>query len=221
MVKVSVITPLWNQAGLTHNFLARNWQLYQSRPEVEFVVVDNGSTDHTPKILKHWIETMGDQLKVIELEKNIGFGPGNNRGATEAAGDILAFLSNDVIATGDYITPIQNAVQEGALFGPQLLDYDTGWNTFGGVTTPYLAGWCLFCTKATWGTLGGFDERFVPCDYEDIDLSFTAAKKDIDLVEVTLPLNHLFGQSARVLDGGRETVTLKNQERFKAKWNLK
>ncbi len=46
-MKISVITPVWNRADLTMQFLRLNWGLYGSRHDVEFVVVDNGSTDDT------------------------------------------------------------------------------------------------------------------------------------------------------------------------------
>ena len=64
---VSVIVPVWNKSDLTHQFLFRNWQLYKNRIDVEFIVVDNGSTDNTDKILFRWREVMGNRLTVIVL----------------------------------------------------------------------------------------------------------------------------------------------------------
>lgn len=217
---VSIITPVWNKSDLTHQFLFKNWQLYKNRADVEFVIVDNGSTDNTNKILAQWVEVMGGRLTVAVRQSNIGFGPGNNLGATEAAGDTLVFISNDVIPKGDYITAIEQGVKDDVLIGPQLLDYDTGWNKFGDTLIPYLGGWCLACNRATWDKIGGFDERYVPCDYEDIDLSYTAQQKGIELTAIGLPLQHLFGQSAVNLEGGREKTTLKNRSLFMKKWNL-
>lgn len=217
---VSIITPVWNKSELTHQFLFKNWQLYQHRPEIEFVIVNNGSTDNTGRVLNQWVGIMGKRLVVVELPENTGFGPGNNRGAEAAKGLILVFLSNDVLPKRDYITPIQEAMTNNVLFGPDLLDYDTGWNKFGDTLIPYLAGHCLACTRKTWETLGGFDDRYVPCDYEDIDLSYTAQQKGIELRALNLPLQHMFGQSAMNLSGGRGKATLKNQALFKKKWNL-
>lgn len=217
---VSVIVPVWNKSDLTHQFLFKNWQLYQNRIDVEFIIVDNGSTDNTDKILSQWQEVMGSRLTVVALPANIGFGPGNNLGTQEASGDVLIHMSNDVIPKGDYITAIEQSVEDDALVGPQLLDYDTGWNKFGDTLVPYLGGWCLACNRKTWDKIGGFDERFVPCDYEDIDLSYTAQQKGVELKAIGLPLSHMFGQSAVNIDGGRESTTLKNQVLFREKWNL-
>lgn len=215
---ISVITPVWNQSQLTHLFLFQNWQFYEKRPDVEFVVINNGSVDNTFRVLDIWRELMGSHLKVINLPENIGFGPANNKGAKEAKGDTLVFISNDVIVQGDYISLLP--IGDNQLCGPELIGFDTGWNKFNGATIPYLAGWCLACTRKTWDTLGGFDERFIPVDYEDMDLSYTAQQKDIELKAFSLPLKHMFGQSAVHIEGGREKVTFKNQERFKEKWGL-
>lgn len=217
---VSVIVPVWNQSNLTHQFLFRNWQLYQQKPEIEFVIVNNGSTDNTLKVLEQWQAIMGKRLVIANLPDNIGFGPGNNWGAEIAKSLILIFISNDVLIKGDYIMPIKDTITKDALYGAELLDYDTGWNKFGDVLIPYLTGWCVACTCKTWHKLGGFDERYFPCDYEDIDLSYTAQQKGIELRPLSLPLQHISGQSAIALEGGREKVTLRNQALFKEKWKL-
>lgn len=222
MVKTSIITPIWNKSEVTHHFLYHNWRVYQTIPEVEFIVIDNGSQDNTPSILVHWKKTMGDRLVIHTNPENRGFGPANNQGAELARGDILIFLSNDVIAMSDYVSIIKQELEciPTDLLGAQLLAYDTGWNKFGDEIVPYLAGWCVACTKSTWKQLGGFDERYVPCDYEDLDLSLTAKQEGIPIRQVHLPLEHAFGQSAAQLEGGREAITLKNRELFKEKWDF-
>jgi len=221
-LKTSVITPVWNRADLTRQFLWRNATLYQARPDVEFIIVDNGSTDETSEVLGPFKALLSDRLVIQHNEANVGFGPGHNLGADLAAGEMLVFLSNDVIIANDYITPIEKALAEQpqALVGPELWRHNTGWNTFNGHMIPYLAGWCVACRRATWDKLGGWDERYVPCDYEDIDLSYTATQIGIPLVHVQLPLEHMFGQSAQKLDGGRLQITYQSQAKFKEKWNL-
>ena len=218
----SIITPIWNRADLTADFLLKNWRLYASREDVEFILVDNGSTDHTHVVIAQFQGIMGNRLFVCRNEENRGFGPGHNQGAGAANGDVLIFLSNDVTPLGDYVTPIVQALEEEptALVGPEMLRRDTGWNTFNGTTIAYLAGHCIACKRATWETLGGWDERYVPCDYEDIDLSYTAIQKGVPLVEVLLPLHHAFGHSAAQLSGGRLAITMRSQAKFKEKWGF-
>lgn len=221
-MNVSVITPVWNRADLTASFLMRNWSLYMNRADVEFIIVDNASADHTALVLSQFQGTMNGRLVVNHNQVNRGFGPGHNQGADMADGEVLIFLSNDVTPHGDYVGPIVEALEEDpdALVGPEMLRHDTGWNTFNGHTIAYLAGWCVACKQATWRVLEGWDERYVPCDYEDIDLSYTALRKGIPLVEVPLPLSHAFGQSAQALSGGRHAITMRSQAKFKEKWGL-
>ena len=221
-MNTSIITPIWNRADLTADFLLKNWHLYASREDVEFILVDNGSTDNTPMVILQMRNVMGDRLGVHRNLQNTGFGPGHNQGAGAANGDVLIFLSNDVTPLADYVTPIVQALAEEptALVGPEMLRRDTGWNTFNGTTIAYLAGHCIACKRATWETLGGWDERYVPCDYEDIDLSYTAIQKGVPLVEIPLPLKHLFGQSAAQLSEGRLAITMRSQAKFKEKWGF-
>jgi len=130
MIDTSVIVPVWNRADLTRRFLGQNWQRYQDNLTVEWIVIDNGSTDITSSMLEYWQGAMGDRLTVITQSENIGFGPANNLGADTAQGDTLVFISNDVEVNGDYIAPLVGSVRKApnALHGAQLFDWNTGWN---------------------------------------------------------------------------------------------
>jgi GT2 family glycosyltransferase len=213
---------------LTARWLSQNWHQYAAsilagHEGAEWIIVDNGSTDDTQDILAHCKTMFGEHLKIISLNENIGFGPGNNKGAEIAKGDTLAFISNDVQVLGDYITPIEVLYcysQGNVLFGPEIWEINTGWNTFDLGIIPYVAGWCVIVKAALWGPLCKWDERFVPCDYEDIDLSYQVVRGGGTLTKLDLPLNHDSGKSAEALPGGRLAVTLDNQKRFMDKWGL-
>lgn len=62
--------------------------------DYEVVLVDNNSGDNSFSILK---KLNGENIRVIETEKNGGFGYGNNRGAEIAKGDLYFFLNSDTI----------------------------------------------------------------------------------------------------------------------------
>jgi len=53
-----------------------------------------------------------------------------------------------------------------------------------------------------------------------MDLSLAAQRQGRELVALDLPLRHAFGQSASRLPGGRELHTVRNRDRFVAKWGL-
>jgi len=216
-MKTSVITPVWNRSALTHSFLFQNWRLYQGQA-VEFVISDNGSTDNTYAVLDTWQDKMGKQLNVISNPRNEGFPIACNQGARAAVGDVLLFLNNDVVIGGDYIAPILAALEmyPYALVGAEVLGFDTGWNKFGELVIPYVPGWCVACTRQKFDDVGGFDEQYSPCDYEDIDFSYGAKTY---LHAVKLPIRHLSGQSGTQMPN-RRAITERNRVKFAEKWGL-
>jgi glycosyltransferase involved in cell wall biosynthesis len=156
MKKISIITPVWNRSDLTARWLLQNWSRYAGCAGIEWIIINNGSTDDTLQLLENCKKMMGDALKIISLENNVGFGPANNIGAVVSKGQILAFISNDVQVLGDYITPIKVAYRYDhgkVLFGPEIWENNTGWNTFDLGTIPYVAGWCVIVEKRHCGDL--------------------------------------------------------------------
>lgn len=216
MGKVSVITPVWNSSQHTARYLIQAYQAYRASKDVEFIIIDNGSTDNTFYMLPEYLRKM-DNLRVITNEENRGFPVACNQGARKATGDLLLFLNNDVTIFGDYVSQLLAVMDDDILAGPELNEHNTGWNKFGELTIPYLAGWCLALTKATYEALGGFDERYTPCDYEDVDLCYGAVKAGLNLVRLELPIRHISGGSAMP---DRLAITERNRVRFAEKWGL-
>jgi GT2 family glycosyltransferase len=221
-----LITPVWNKGDLTHQHLSGHWYFYQGRPSVTFTIVDNGSTDGTKAILKTWHKVMRERLIIISNKENEGFARACNQGAADTKADILVFVNNDIVVQGDYLRHIESALakEPDSLTGPAYLDYDTGWNRFRSasgkeIIIPYLAGWCLGLHWLDFVTLGGFDERYSPADYEDLDFCYQASQHGYKLVGLDIPLAHLGGQSGFQLENRRE-ITSRNREKFKEKWGL-
>ncbi len=94
-MKVSIVTISFNQA----RFLERTIRsvLSQNHADVEYIVVDPGSTDGSREI----IERYRDQIHKIILDPDRGAADGLNRGFTHATGEIFGFLnSDDVLLPG-------------------------------------------------------------------------------------------------------------------------
>src|SRR6266513_1706111 len=66
--------------------------LHQSYPNIELIVVDDGSTDQTQQMLKSY----DDKIRVV-YQKNSGPAAAWNRGIKESQGEIIAFLGSDDI----------------------------------------------------------------------------------------------------------------------------
>jgi len=101
---VSLVTPTYNQA----EFLAHtiNSVLSQTYPNIEYLVIDDGSTDETPQI----IEAYAGRLKYIK-QSNIGQAATLNRGWNIASGSLLGYLSSDDCLKPTAITELVNALQ--------------------------------------------------------------------------------------------------------------
>lgn len=85
---VSVIIPTFNRAGVVTR--AIDSVLGQTYRPVEVVVVDDGSTDDTPQVLR----TYGAAI-VSVVQDNAGPSGARNRGIRESKGDFIAFLDSD------------------------------------------------------------------------------------------------------------------------------
>ncbi len=218
---ISIITPVWNYANLTAQYLFYNDIHYLDDPDVQWIIIDNGSKDGTGGILQYWKDIIGDRLVILKNETNMGFSVACNQGAARADGNILLFLNNDILIKGDYIAPLEKALAHNpnSLAGPKLANSDTGWNVFGDKLISYLIGWCLAMPKEIFVDLGGFDERFSPAYYEDIDLCYNALQKGYDLQQVWVPLQHLGEQSGGQLKD-KQGITEANRVKFAEKWGL-
>src|SRR5689334_19825269 len=87
-MSVSVLIPVYNGAQFIRE--AVDSVLAQRDVTVEVIVIDDGSTDETSRIL----ESYGDSIRVLR-QKNGGHVNARNNGAKLAHGEWLAFLDAD------------------------------------------------------------------------------------------------------------------------------
>lgn len=87
---VSAIIPTYNRAHIICE--AVDSVLTQTYPDIEVIVVDDGSKDDTLARLQQY----GDKIRVIS-QANAGPAAARNRGIADARGDLVAFLDSDDI----------------------------------------------------------------------------------------------------------------------------
>ena len=129
---VSVVLPTYNRAALLR--AAIDALLRQDAPadSFELIVVDNNSSDGTPSLLA----AMHDpRLRVIR-ETRQGLSHARNTGIAAAAGEIVAFIDDDVEAARGWVTSIVAALEAhpgvdgvGGRVLPEWRDAPPGWLT--------------------------------------------------------------------------------------------
>ena len=221
MNKVSIAIPIYNRWHLTHQIL---FDIYKNCDNIHEIIIvnDNSPEKEVRDGMDWWLSQKMLPIQEIVLAENVMFLRASNIGMKQCAGDIVITVSNDVRIQSDITTRIRDMLRENPeqMIGGRLLDWDTGWNSFGGQVFPYIEGWLMATTKQGWEEIGYFDERFYPSDMEDIDSSTTA----LTLGYTLTPLNderiqHIGAQSIGY-NPKREAQTKLNKEKFRKKWKL-
>lgn len=187
-LQVSVVIPTHNRLAMLRRCLAALIAQDYPREALEIVVVADGCTDGTAEA------TAGDALPGVRVfsQPSSGAAAARNRGAREAAGDILLFIDDDVIASPGLVAAHAERHRHGrgiAVIGPYVPDLPKArnywlrsvhlyWrNTFDEIGRPghiptyrdVLSG-NLSLRREAFARVGGFDDAFPSCGIEDYEL---------------------------------------------------
>ncbi len=240
--EVSVVIPAYNQLGYTLRCLAALGPALEN-VRAEVIVVDDGSTDATPRLLAPI-----PGLRFLRSERNQGFLRACNMAARHARGDYLHLLNNDTLPLPGSVQALRETFSlfpRAGLVGSMLI-YPSGllqeaggivwedgsaWNygrhkeaerpEFGYVrAADYCSGASIMLPRALWEELGGFDERFAPAYYEDTDLAFRVRQAGRDvLYQPHSRVVHFEGiTSGTDLTSGVKSRQTVNRRAFQKKW---
>ena len=102
MPKVSIIIPVYNDEIYVKRCLDSLVNL--TLKDIEIIVVDDGSTDNTPAILKEYSKKDA-RIKIITQE-NSKQGAARNNGIKNSTGEYISFVDSDDWVDEDYFEKI-------------------------------------------------------------------------------------------------------------------
>jgi glycosyltransferase involved in cell wall biosynthesis/peptidoglycan/xylan/chitin deacetylase (PgdA/CDA1 family) len=109
VIDVSVVVPTYNRASLLDRCLSALAAQEEPDAELEVVVVDDGSTDDTPRVLERYASLLPLRF---ERQPNRGQPAALNRGLRLARGESCLFLDDDVIAGPRFVAEHVRAQRE-------------------------------------------------------------------------------------------------------------
>jgi GT2 family glycosyltransferase len=193
--EISIVVLTWNGRQYLEACLSA-LQL-QEAVSAETILVDNASTDGTAAFVRERFPA----VRIVELERNVGFAAGNNAGARQARGRYLAFLNNDTVPHPGWLRALRAGVDDDSGFvlitsrivymhDPTVLDSaGDGFLRWGGAFKRHhgapielamepaevfgVCGAACLVRRDVFEELGGFDEDFF-ASHEDVDLSYRA-----------------------------------------------
>jgi GT2 family glycosyltransferase len=167
----------------------------------EVLVVDDGGTPETQHALRD-LERRHGWLRVIRNVRNQGFIASCNRGAEEAAGEVVVFLNDDTIPLPGWHHALLRTFRthaDAGVVGGRLVYPDGRLQEAGGVIfrdgsganfgrddfepdaplythvrpVHYCSGALLATPRELFRSMGGFDTTYRPAYYEDTDYCFS------------------------------------------------
>lgn len=243
LIRTSVIISVLNEADFTFQCLKSLFREIDLTAD-EVIVVNNASTDSTTKML----DCFQGFIRVINNETNQGFVGAGNQGASLAVGQYLVFLNNDTVVMPGWLTNLLDTIEKDLSIGavgsmflyPDHKIREAGsiiWKTgeafhYGWGKSPddrrynfqrevdYCSGASLLIRRNLFEQLGGFDRRYEPAYYEDVDICFGVRSLGYKVVyQPRSRLIHFEGVTAgRDEAKGTKKFQGINRKKFYQKW---
>jgi cellulose synthase/poly-beta-1,6-N-acetylglucosamine synthase-like glycosyltransferase len=172
-VPVSIIIPLYNSAEYIERVLDAVFGQRYNGP-VEVIVVNDGSTDHSPELIRHF----GEQGKIrIINQKNQGAATATNTGFQAARYDFIFSIDSDVVLHPDFLQKVIEEFRDpqvGAVqgyyrtprtvsFWARMMGYDVE-KRYDDIPGKYVTQVCTGDTayrRSALDSVGLFDPRFI------------------------------------------------------------
>jgi len=192
-VKISIIIPLLDaERTILHTLRALE---RQTRKDFEVIIVDDGSTDMSAKLLVQFSEQSNLQIKLIHQE-NSGPAKARNTGAEQAEGEALIFLDSDCIPTENWVEEMTrflnrdvagcycgNKARNSESIAARCVEYEMTrrHEKMVGKDIDSISTYSASFLKRVFFECGGFDKQYRQASSEDFDLTFNITRKGYKL----------------------------------------
>ena len=183
-MRVSVVIPTYNRAGFVREAIAS--VLEQDYPDVELIVVDDGSRDGTAAV----VGSFGPAAQYL-WQENRGVSAARNRGVAASTGEFIAFLDSDdlwlphkvseQVAYFEAHPELQAChtdevwIRRGVRVNERRIHRkQDGWQFLASLPRCLISPSAVMMRRALWDRLGGFDEGLPACEDYDLWLRLTA-----------------------------------------------
>ena len=195
----------------------------QTYSDFEAIFVDSASTDGS----LDYVTATHPTVRVIRSDVNLGFGKGNNLGASSAKGKYILFLNPDTIVTKDFLHPLVQELESNPGVGaaqskimrasnPGIIDSAGAYLTWTGVWVHFgrgepneligsdplevlgACGTCLLVRRDLFEELNGFDPDFFVY-FDDADFSWRVWLRGFGVVMVPKSVIYHWGSGTTKL----------------------
>ncbi len=236
-MKLSIIVPLFNHVDYSKAMMASLLDSLPSELSFEIILIDDASSDATVE----WLNSIDHcVVKKIFNPNNLGYAKSNNIAASQAKGEILALINNDLIFESGWLEGmldvLENPYLNAGIVGniqykvvDNSLDHAGVQLTLTGKiehiqvlspeSSPYsrvfaVTGACCLIRKSDFDALSGFDEGYVNGG-EDVDLCLAVRQRGKSVYIATKSQIHHHVSLSR----DRASIqNEKNSRRLLAKW---
>ena len=247
--QISIVIPVYNHWRMTASCLASIFKSDIPKDSYEIIVVDNASTDMTPKLLSY-LQDVGEPLKIVRNKENKDYLLAANQGWKLVETPYVLHLNNDVTLDPHCISLMLNPFVDSqiGIVGavqyflngtrePPLRWFYRGDQNVGNLYRTELTkeqeemsyvecdvvGFaCAMVKREVWKSIGYFDEQFAPSMYEQEDYCLRAKKAGFKTVLVP---NAYFVHRVAVTTADNpayyQKVIRRNRELFRKKWGEK
>lgn len=171
----------------------------QTYPNIEFIIIDDCSTDNSVEIINQWLKDYNKQYRMIVHKKNLGVCAAANTAMQVSKGKYLVYIATDDVmmpgAISNQVELLENtaddvcAVYSDAYLikedsSPRFGLYMQRYRDFEDAPTGYIfdellngnfiPGFAMLVKLNCYKEIGGFDETLV---FEDYDMLLRLAKK--------------------------------------------